>query len=179
MIPPEENARRLNAGPGPAALAAASAAWDHLADELDTAADGIEGALTTLTEAWQSAAATQMTQAAAPYLVWLRDAADRAGLTARLAAHARMAYRRADYLMVSPREIAANIAWRKQLHQTNQLGQNTHAIAIAEADYQQYWTRNATAMENYRDDVALVMQRVRPFREMSTQTGLVLNGVAV
>ncbi|OSC39517.1 hypothetical protein B8W66_16700 [Mycobacterium decipiens] len=164
-IPPEENARRFFAGPGPYSVGRAGMAWRRLADDLYTAACDINRALTTLTGAWQSKAATEMTQAAAPYLAWLNDTAKRASSTAALASCTVDAWQWAARSMVPTETVAANVAWRKQLYQTNHLGQNFHEIACCEAEYQNYWDTNARTMESYRGVVEFDMRWVQPFVE--------------
>lgn len=165
-IPPEENARRFFAGPGPYSVRRAGLAWRRLAEELHTAAKDINSALTTLMGAWQGTAATEMAQAAAPYLAWLSNTANRAGSTAELANSAVEVWQLAANAMVSQEMVAANIAWRKLLHQNNQLGQNFHAIAACEAQYQYYWDANARTMESYRRVMEMDMRWVEPFAEM-------------
>lgn len=172
-MPPEDNADRFYAGPGPDSLQRARLSWRRLAQDLKTAANDIDSAVTTLAGAWQGAAATEMARAAAPYLVWLRGTAERARLTARLAGDALNAYRSADNWMISPPTIATNIALREQLRQDNEFGQNAHAIARAELEYLRYWHTNAEVMENYQNEVAAAMQRVQPFTEFSTEIRLV------
>ena len=63
-LPPEVNSGRMYLGPGPATLLAASAGWDSLAVELNTAASGYQSVITTLTdESWMGP--TSMSMAAA------------------------------------------------------------------------------------------------------------------
>ncbi|ALL56207.1 PPE family protein [Mycobacterium haemophilum DSM 44634] len=167
VTPPEVTARAFYAGPGADSLWQARSGWEQLANDLQTAAKDFETTLKTLTRGWQSAAALQMTQATAPYLTWLRYTTARVWSNWNMTTIAFLAYQTAHNRMVPPQVVAANIARRQQLHQTNQLGQNTHAIAAAQAQYQGYWDTNASAMENYRHEVADAMRRVQavPFVE--------------
>lgn len=178
-VPPEEIAGRFYAGPGPDSLERAQRAWHRLTEQLITAKGRIQGTLITLSEGWQGAAATEMTQAVAPYLGWLQETTRRAYWTDRAAQTALYAYRQADRLMVSPQEIAANTALREQLRETNQFGQNAAAIVAADAQYQEYWDINATTMETYYLCMQLVMQDVQPpaeAPEITTKTGFAPTG---
>ena len=75
-LPPEINSGRMYPGPGPGTMLAASAGWDSLAPELNSAASGYESVITTLAEEWRGPTSMSMAAAVAPYVVWLRATAE-------------------------------------------------------------------------------------------------------
>ena len=148
-LPPEVNSGRMYLGPGPATLLAASAGWDSLALELNSAASGYESVITTLTEEWLGPTSMSMAAAVAPYVVWLRAIAELCEQSAMQATAAAAAYEAAYAMTVPPPLIAANRAQLMALIATNFLGQNTPAIMATEAEYSEMWARDATAMYTY------------------------------
>ena len=148
-LPPEVNSGRMYLGPGPATLLAASAGWDSLALELNSAASGYESVITTLTEEWLGPTSMSMAAAVAPYVVWLRAIAELCEQSAMQATAAAAAYEAAYAMTVPPPLIAANRAQLMALIATNFLGQNTPAIMATEAVYSEMWARDATAMYTY------------------------------
>ncbi|ORW70766.1 hypothetical protein AWC23_16150 [Mycobacterium saskatchewanense] len=53
-LPPEVNSGRMYSGPGPATMLAASAHWEQLAAEMNTAASGCESVVAELVgESWR------------------------------------------------------------------------------------------------------------------------------
>ncbi len=148
-LPPEVNSGRMYMGPGPATLLAASAAWESLALELNSAAGGYESVITTLTEEWSGPTSMSMAAAAAPYVVWLRATAELCEQSAMQATAAAAAYEAAYAMTVPPPLIAANRAQLMALVATNFLGQNTPAIMATEAQYGEMWAQDATAMYTY------------------------------
>ncbi|OBB70117.1 PPE family protein [Mycobacterium sp. 852014-50255_SCH5639931] len=148
-LPPEINSGRMYVGPGPATLLAASAGWDSVALELNSAASGYESVITTLTGEWTGPTSMSMAAAAAPYLVWLRASAELCEQSATQATTAAAAYETAYAMTVPPPLIAANRAQLTALIATNFLGQNTPAIMATEAEYSEMWAQDATAMYTY------------------------------
>ncbi|OBI19103.1 PPE domain-containing protein [Mycobacterium sp. E2497] len=148
-LPPEVNSGRMYVGPGPATLLTASAGWDSLALELNSAAGGYESVITTLTDEWLGPTSTAMAAAVAPYVVWLRATAELCEQSATQATAAAAAYEAAYAMTVPPPLIAANRARLMALIATNVLGQNTPAIMATEAEYSEMWAQDATAMYTY------------------------------
>ncbi len=148
-LPPEVNSGRMYLGPGPATLLAASAGWDSLALEANSAASGYESVVTTLTEEWQGPTSMSMAAAVAPYVVWLRAIAGLCEQSAMQATAAAAAYEAAYAMTVPPPLIAANRAQLMALVATNFLGQNTPSIMATEAEYSEMWAQDATAMYTY------------------------------
>ncbi|MDD4866058.1 MAG: PPE family protein [Mycobacterium sp.] len=149
-LPPEINSGRMYTGPGSAPMMAAASAWDGLAAELDTAATGYSSTISDLTGGpWVGPASTSMLSAVAPYMSWLRAAAAQAEETANQARAAAAAYEGAFAMTVPPSAIAANRALLLMLIATNFFGQNTAAIAAAEAQYMEMWAQDAAAMYGY------------------------------
>jgi PPE-repeat protein len=181
-LPPEINSARIYAGPGSAPLMAAAAAWDGLAAELSSAATGYASVITELTGSpWLGPSSTAMVASATPHISWLSSAADlaeQAGAQARAAA---AAYELAFGLTVPPPVIAANRALLVGLIATNFFGQNTPAIAAAEAQYTEMWAQDATAMYGYAASSASASE-LGPFVEPAQSTsegGLAAQAAAV
>jgi PPE-repeat protein len=77
-LPPEVNSARMYTGPGLATLLGASAGWESLTAELNTAASGYQSVISTLTdEAWAGPTSMSMAAAVAPYMSWMRATAAR------------------------------------------------------------------------------------------------------
>ncbi|OBF94025.1 hypothetical protein A5773_16380 [Mycobacterium sp. 852014-52450_SCH5900713] len=148
-LPPEVNSGRMYLGPGPATLLAASAGWDSLALELNSAAGAYESVITTLIQEWAGPTSMSMAAAVAPYVVWLRATAELCEQSAVQATAAAAAYEGAYAMTVPPPLIAANRARLIALIATNFLGQNTPAIMATEAEYSEMWAQDATAMYTY------------------------------
>ncbi len=149
-LPPEVNSGRMYIGPGPATLLVASAGWESLAAELNTAASGYQSVISGLTdELWLGPASMSMAAAVTPYVSWMRATAIQCEEAATQATAAAAAYETAYVMTVPPPLIAANRAQLMALIATNFLGQNTPAIMATEAEYSEMWAQDATAMYNY------------------------------
>ncbi|ETB50080.1 hypothetical protein O976_15065, partial [Mycobacterium avium subsp. paratuberculosis 10-8425] len=162
-LPPEINSTRMYAGPGSAPLIAAAAAWDVLANALETAARGYSAVITRLHgESWSGSASVAMAGAAAPYFAWLAEAGTQAEEAAGQARAAAAAYEAAFGATVPPAVVTANRALFAQLVASNILGQNTAAIGEAEGAYAEMWAQDAAAMYAYAGASA-VATRLTPF----------------
>jgi PPE-repeat protein len=129
-------------GPGSGSMTEAAAAWERLATRLYTAAADYHAVAAKL---------AGISEAVAPYVDWLTATAAHAQHAAALAAAAASAHETALAAMVPPPAIDANRAKRRSLAIRNCLGQNSPAIADAEAHYEQMWARDADAMHAYAD----------------------------
>ncbi|VBA50699.1 putative PPE family protein PPE32 [Mycobacterium pseudokansasii] len=155
-LPPEINSGRMYSGPGSGPLMAAAAAWDRLADDLETAATAYSSAALELASLrWRGQAADAMVAAVLPFVSWLSTTAVRAEQAAIQASAAAAAYEFAFALTVPPPVIAANRALLTALVSTNWFGQNSPAIATAEAHYAEMWVQDATAMHEYAGAAAI------------------------
>ncbi|MBS9533343.1 PPE family protein [Mycobacterium sp. M1] len=164
LLPPEINSGRMYTGSGSAPMLAAATAWDGLATELHGMAGVYESAATGLGAGWQGPSAAAMTSAVAPYISWLKTTAAQAEQAAIQARTAATAYEAAFTATVPPPVIAANRSLLLTLIATNILGQNTPAIATAEAHYAQMWAQDATAMYGYAGSAAAAAD-LSPFTE--------------
>lgn len=149
-LPPEINSGRMYAGPGSAPMLAAAAAWDELANDLYTTAANYQAVVTGLTSGpWLGASSMSMAAAAAPHAAWLNATATQVQQTGAQAKAAAAAHAAAFAMTVPPPLIAANRAELVMLVATNILGQNAPAIAANEAQYDEMWAQDATAMYGY------------------------------
>jgi PPE-repeat protein len=182
FLPPEINSGRMYAGPGPAPMLAAAAAWDGLAGELSSTASSYRSVVEGLAgAAWQGPSSDSMAAAAAPYVTWMNASAAQAEETAGQARAAAAAYETAFAATVPPPVIAANRALLMTLIATNILGQNTPAIAATEAHYTEMWAQDAAAMYAYAGSSATASQ-LAPFTEPPPTTntaGTALQSAAV
>jgi PPE-repeat protein len=162
-LPPEINSGRMYAGAGPGSMLTAAAAWQSLADELNSAAANYGSVVATLTSGpWSGPSAVAMAAAVAPYVTWLGATGEQAQQTAAQATSAVAAYESAYAATVPPMVIAANRSLLATLVATNILGQNTPAIAATEAHYAEMWAQDAAAMYGYASASASAAQ-VTPF----------------
>jgi PPE-repeat protein len=172
LLPPEINSALMYSGPGAGPMLAAAAAWEGLAGELHAAASAYQAVVTSLIDGpWQGASAASMAAAAAPQIAWLSSTARRADEAASQAVAAAGAYEAAFAATVPPPEVAANRALLMSLLATNFLGQNTAAIAAAEAQYAEMWAQDTTAMYGYAGSSAQATT-LPPFGPGSLATGL-------
>jgi PPE-repeat protein len=170
VLPPEVNSARMYAGAGSGPMVAAASAWKGLAAELCSTAMSYGSLLTALTnEEWHGPASTAMAAAAAPYVEWLSNTAALAEQSAAQAESAVAAYEAAYAATVAPAVIAANRSQLALLVATNIVGQNTPAIAAAEAQYGQMWAQDAVAMYAYAGSSALAT-RLTAFTEPQQTT---------
>jgi PPE-repeat protein len=164
-LPPEVNSARMYAGPGAGPMLAAAAAWERLAGELGSAANGYESVIAGLTdEGWLGPASESMAAAAVPYAAWMGATAGQAEQAAAQVTAAASAFAEAHAAMVPPPVIAANRSQLASLVATNVLGQNTAAIAATEAQYGQMWAQDAVTMYGYAGRSAAAVT-VTPFAE--------------
>ena len=150
VFPPEVNSARMYSGAGSGPLLVAASAWKSVAAELRSAALSYQAVLSGLTEEeWHGPASAAMAAAAVPYVGWMNTTAVQAELTATQAEAAAGAYEAAFAATVPPPQIAANRVELASLVSTNVIGQNTAAIAAAEAQYSEMWAQDAAAMYGY------------------------------
>jgi PPE-repeat protein len=156
LLPPEITSARMYAGAGSAPLLAAAVAWEGLATAIHSAASSYQSEIAALTAGpWLGPAAALMASAAAPYVAWMTVTATQAEQTANQAKAAAAAYEMAFAETVPPAAIAANRSLLMALVATNIFGQNTPAIAAAEAQYAEMWAQDAGAMYGYAAASAL------------------------
>ncbi|BBN48290.1 putative PPE family protein PPE33 [Mycobacterium avium subsp. hominissuis] len=108
--------------------------------------------------------AAAMAAAAAPYVAWLAATSAQARTAAEQATAAASAFESAFAAVVPPAEIATNRARLAMLSASNVFGQNSAAIAAAEAEYGQMWAQDAAAMFGYASASAAAT-RLAPFTE--------------
>ncbi|BBZ48648.1 PPE family protein [Mycobacterium heidelbergense] len=149
MLAPEINSGRMYGGPGSGPMTEAAMAWDRLAVRLSTAAADYAAVTAKLAAGRNGSAATEMIDAAAPYLRWLDATAAQAGHAAARAGAAASAHRSAVAATVPPPAIDANRARRRSLAAANCLGHNGPAIADTDADYERMWAQDVDAMRAY------------------------------
>ena len=150
LLPPEVNSGRMYTGPGAAPMLAAAAAWDALAADLEAAAVGYAGVIESLIgHSWSGPTSVAMAAAAAPYVAWMQAGAANAEQTASQAKAVAAAFEAAFAATVPPAVVSANRTLLATLVATNFFGQNTPAIAAAEAAYGEMWAQDAVAMYSY------------------------------
>lgn len=183
FLPPEVNSARMYTGPGSASFLAAAGSWDALAAELGSTTAGYQAVLADLAAwQWTGPASQAMTAAAAHYAGWLQATAEQTKQTAMQARAAAAAYEQAFAMTVPPPAVLANRTQLTSLIATNLLGQNTAAIAAAEAQYADYWSQDAAAMYGYAASCQSVTQLLPQFSspaQTSTETGVAAQQTAV
>jgi PPE-repeat protein len=170
VLPPEINSARIYAGPGSGPMLAAASAWETLAAELHSTATSYQSAIAELTAGpWLGPAAATMAAAAAPYVTWLRTAAEQAEQAGNRAVLAAAAYEAAFAETVPPPVVAGNRSLLAALVATNFFGQNTSAIATTEAQYGEMWAQDTGAMQSYASESASAT-RLEPFDSPPSST---------
>jgi PPE-repeat protein len=169
-LPPEVNSARMYAGPGSSSFQVAASAWNALAAELQSAAQGYETTITQLaSDGWNGPASTAMASAAQPYIGWMQETAVQAEQAATQAQAAAAAFEQAFAATVAPPLIAANRAETAAAIQANVFGQYTPLIMQLEAQYAQMWAQDAAAMYGYAAQSASASQ-VTPFATPAATT---------
>ncbi|OBF47482.1 hypothetical protein A5787_10200 [Mycobacterium sp. 852002-50816_SCH5313054-b] len=136
-------------------MLAASAAWDGLATELASAAQSFSSITTGLAgDAWQGAASTAMVSTAGQYTGVLSAAAAQAQTAALQAQVVAGEFESALAATVHPALVSANRSQLIQLVFSNLFGQNAPAIAAAEAQYEEMWAQDVSAMVGYHGGVS-------------------------
>ena len=149
-LPPEVSSAMIYSGPGSSSLVAAASAWNALAAELASTAQGMDKVVTQLAgEQWLGPSSAAMAAAAQPYVAWTTTTAGQAEHAAAQAQSAAAAFETVFASVVPPPLIAANRAELAQAVQTNILGLNQNVIAQLEAQYGEFWANNASAMYGY------------------------------
>lgn len=149
-LPPEINSTRMYAGPGSGPLIAAAAAWQVLANGLETASRGYASVLARLEgESCSGGASAAMATAAAQFVAWMANAAAQAEDAAGRARAAAAAYETALGATVPPALVTANRTLLAHLVASNVLGQNTALIGATEGAYFEMWAQDAGAMYGY------------------------------
>src|ERR1700722_12154469 len=162
-LPPGINSARMYMGPGSSSFQVAASAWNGLAAELQSAAQGYETTITQLaSDEWNGPASAAMASAAQPYVTWLQETSAQAEQAAAQAQAAVAAYEQAFAATVAPLLVAANRAETAAAVQANVFGQYTPLIAQLEAQYGQMWAQDAAAMYGYAGQSASAAQ-VTPF----------------
>ncbi len=169
-LPPEINSARMYMGPGSSSFQVAASAWNGLAAELQSAAQGYETTITQLaSDEWNGPASAAMASAAQPYVTWMQETAAQAEQAATQAQAAAAAYEQAFAATVAPPLVAANRAETAAAVQANVFGQYTPLIAQLEAQYGQMWAQDAAAMYGYAGQSASAAQ-VTPFATPAATT---------
>ncbi|QZA20208.1 PPE family protein [Mycobacterium malmoense] len=149
-LPPEINSVRIYSGPGSGPMMAAAAAWDVLANGLDSVSRGYSSVIARLQgESWSGAASVAMATAAAPYVAWVTTAGAQAEEAASQARAAAAAYEAAFAATVPPTLVTSNRTQLANLVATNIFGQNTMMIGETEAAYEEMWAQDAATMYTY------------------------------
>ncbi|MGO9349425.1 MAG: PPE family protein [Mycobacterium sp.] len=149
-LPPEVSSALIYSGPGSSSLTSAAAAWNALAAELASTAQGMDKVVSQLaSESWLGPTSAAMVAAVQPYVSWVSTTAGQAEHAAAQAQSAAAAFETVFASVVPPPLIAANRAELAQAVQTNILGLNQNVIAQLEAQYGEFWANNASAMYGY------------------------------
>ncbi|MEE3065129.1 MAG: PPE family protein [Actinomycetota bacterium] len=169
LLPPEVNSGLMYTGPGSGPILAAAASWDAVAAQLESAAGGYSSEVSGLAGRWLGPSSMRMSAAATRQVVWLQASAAQAAQTATRAYAAAAAYEAAFAMTVPPPMIAENRMRLMMLVATNFFGQNTSAIAAAEAQYTEMWIQDASAMYGYAA-AAETASTLEPFDEPAPTT---------
>src|ERR1700739_2150632 len=149
-LPPEINSLLMYSGSGSGPMLQAAQAWEGLSAELGSAAQSFSSVISGLAgQAWQGAASRAMTQAAAPYVGWLRAAGAPASGAAAQAQAVVGEFEAALAATVHPLAVQANRNGLVQLVMSNLFGQNWPAIAETDFNYAEMWAQDVSAMVGY------------------------------
>ena len=149
-LPPEVSSALIYSGPGSSSLTAAASAWNSVAAELASTAQGLDTVVAQLaSESWLGPSSAAMAAAVQPYVSWVTTTAGQAEHAAAQALSAAAAFETVFASVVPPPLIAANRAELAQAVATNVLGLNNGVIAQLESQYAEFWSQNASALYSY------------------------------
>lgn len=153
--PPETLSGLMYSGAGSAPMLAASAAWDGLAGELNSAAQSFSSITSSLAgQAWQGPSSAAMLATAARYTNVLSTASVQAQTAAASAQAVAGEFEAALSAVVHPELVSTNRGQLVQLVVSNLFGQNAPAIAATEAEYEAMWAKDVAAMVGYHGGVS-------------------------
>jgi PPE-repeat protein len=162
--PPEINSGMIWTGVGSGPLAASAAAWQELAAQLGSSGAAFSAVVESLAAGpWLGPSSMSMALSAAPFVVWMIATAMQCEQAAASAAHAAMVFEAAHAGVVPPPEIAENRTTLATLVATNFMGCNAGPIAANQGDYMRMWGQDASALQLYSADAAMVTGSLVPF----------------
>lgn len=163
-MPPEVSSGLVYTGPQSGPLAAAAAAWQALAADLQATATAMQTAVANLVGAtWTGPTSVSMGGAGEQHVQWLIQSAALAEETATLAGQAATIVEAVYTGVVPPPLIAANRAALVALLGSNFMNCNSGAIAANIAQYQGMWAQDSTALYGYAGDSAATAGGLVPF----------------
>ncbi|KLO30721.1 PPE family protein [Mycobacterium haemophilum] len=176
-LPPEAIANYLRRGPGPTSMGRAACQWRVLRAEIMDLESRFNHMLLSLTTQWLGPIATQVIEAAKPFLRWLNDLSAKLFETKEQIFRIICAYLNAYHAVVSTARIAANHTRRAQLLVNDPLGQNAAEIAQLDEQYLRFWTHNGRVWERYRSELSDALSQITPFPPppppIANHTGLI------
>src|SRR5262244_427077 len=102
-LPPEVTSALMYSGPGSSSMMAAASAWNALAGELTSTAQGYEAVVTQLAgEEWLGPSSAAMAVAVQPYVAWITSTAGQAEQAGAQALSAAAAFETAFASVVPP-----------------------------------------------------------------------------
>jgi len=150
VLPPEINSGRMYVGDGAASLLSAAAGWQAIAAGLIAAAGGMGGVTAELVgSAWSGPSSAMMGMSSTQFVAWVLMTAARAEMSAMAALGAADAHATAFAATIPPPEVERNQITTATLIATNFMGVNSAAIAASQAQYEEYWAQDASAMYAY------------------------------
>jgi PPE-repeat protein len=154
-LPPEVSSALIYSGPGSSSLTSAASAWNAVAAELASTAQGLDTVVSQLaSDSWLGPASAAMVAAVEPYVSWVSTTAGQAEHAATQASSAAAAFETVFSSVVPPPLIAANRAELAQAVSANLLGQYNNLISQLEAQYADFWSQNASALYSYASSSA-------------------------
>lgn len=154
-LPPEVSSALIYSGPGSSSLTSAASAWNAVAAELASTAQGLDTVVSQLaSDSWLGPASAAMVAAVEPYVSWVSTTAGQAEHAATQASSAAAAFETVFASVVPPPLIAANRAELAQAVSANLLGQYNNLISQLEAQYAEFWSQNASALYGYASSSA-------------------------
>jgi PPE-repeat protein len=151
-LAPEVNAIRLTTGPGAAAMAPVTAAYEAAGiTHMEQGTQMMTTAAATAGGSWQGLGGTAMMDAAGVKSAWQLEAAGHAEKAAGLITEAAAVHSAAVAATIPYSVVIANRVREAALQAANipALGMLTPAIVEANIEYEEYWGQNAAAMTGY------------------------------
>jgi PPE-repeat protein len=149
-FPPDINSALMYSGAGSGPLLAAATAYANLAAEVSATANQWESIISLLTtEQWTGTGAAAAASAAQPIVTYLTETAATLEQASTAATTSAAAYEAAFAATIPPPVIAANESATATAIATNFMGVNSAIIAALQAEYEEFWVQDATAMTTY------------------------------
>ncbi|AKN16091.1 PPE family protein [Mycobacterium haemophilum DSM 44634] len=173
---PETITADMHQGLGSQSMRRAAGWWEKVGRDMTHLEESFMQVFEGLQQQWSGPVATQVREAAQPFVEWLTDLCAQLSETAAQIYHVGWAWSCAYNGVVPMNEIGNNRRNAATAVINNALGQNSALIAKLDQEYEDFRERNIDVMKDYADtvfDALSSLPRWKPPPPIANKTGLV------